>query len=57
MSLYARDEGHIPKLQRILLTLRYFTHTFDHYQDETIYTLYNPLSSSTDPYGSMQAYA
>lgn len=57
MSLYARDEGHIPKLQRILLTLRYFTHTFDHYQDETIYTLYNPLSSSSDPYGSLQTYA
>ena len=45
MPLYARDKRYIPQLQRILLTLRHFTHTFDHYIKMKLYTRYTILSA------------
>ena len=45
MPLYARDKGYIPKLQRVLLTLRHFTHTFDYYIKMKLYTRYTILSA------------
>ncbi len=45
MPLYARDEGHIPQLQRLLLTLRHFIHSFDYYIKMKLYTRYTILSA------------
>ena len=45
MPLYARDEGYIPKLQRIILTSRHFIITFDHYIKMKLYTRYTILSA------------
>ncbi len=45
MPLYARDEGYIPKLQRIILMRRHFIITFDHYIKMKLYTRYTILSA------------
>ena len=45
MSLYARDEGYLPQLQRIFLTPRHFIHTFDNTTKMKLSTRYTILSA------------
>ncbi len=45
MPLHARDEGYLPKLQRLLLMYRHFIHTFDNTTKMKLSTRYTILSA------------